>query len=212
MSATPAAGNTSVRIPFLTPKEIYMSKLRVKSNKVIFATALLALGAVSPAALAEETQCRGVIGAVTLDNVFVPDGAFCTMTATTIKGNIVVGTSATLSAVRVSVNGNIQAEGATRVSVGGNSSIGGSFQVVQGGAASLDRSRVNGGVLVDSNRGQIVITRNSVGASVQAFQNVGGVRIANNTLNGNLQCKENAPAPTGSGNRAALKEDQCANL
>jgi hypothetical protein len=33
-----------------------------------------------------------------------------------------------------------------------------------------------------------------------------------NTITGNMQCKENRLAPTGSGNTAAIKEDQCAAL
>lgn len=74
------------------------------------------LGA-APLVLADEVQCRGAIGAVTLDNIFVPDGATCVLTGTRAKGNIVVRTAASLRATRVSVNGNIQAEGTNSVAV-----------------------------------------------------------------------------------------------
>ena len=48
---------------------------------------------------------------------------------------------------------------------------------------------------------------------MQVFQNSGSVEIQYNTIDGNLQCKENAPAPTGGANRVAgNKEDQCARL
>lgn len=163
-------------------------------------------------ATAEETQCVGALGAVRLDNIFVPDGASCMLTGTSAQGNIVVGRGATLMASRISVNGNLQAEGAASVAVANNSSIGGSVQLVQGVAASIERVRINGDLLLDANSGPLSAIRNSVGGSVQVFQNTGGVVLRNNTINGNLQCKENNPAPTGGGNRAALKEDQCARL
>ena len=45
------------------------------------------------------------------------------------------------------------------------------------------------------------------------MKNTGGVAIGQNTVNGNLQCKENAPAPTGGRNVVqGSKEDQCASL
>ena len=126
--------------------------------------------ATAPAA-AEERQCTGRLGAVYLDNIFVPDGASCTLDGTRAKGNIVVGTGAALSARSVSVNGNLQAEGAHSVRVHGRSTFGGSVQIVQGGTT-----------------------------------------LRRNQMKGNLQCRENIPAPTGGGNRAASKEDQCARL
>ena len=52
----------------------------------------------------------------------------------------------------------------------------------------------------------------TIGGSLQAVKNTGGLSINNNTIDGNLQCKENQPAPTGSGNTAALKTDQCRAL
>ena len=45
------------------------------------------------------------------------------------------------------------------------------------------------------------------------IKNAGGVTLASNHVDGNLQCKENRPAPTGSGNIVqGNKEDQCARL
>lgn len=177
----------------------------------LIVTAALATFAALPA-MAEEFTCRGTVGAVALDNVFVPDGATCVLQRTRLNGSLVVGTGATLLATSVSINGNIQAEGANSVTVNGSSMIGGSVQIVQGGSASVDRARVNGDLFFDENRGAVAASRNIVGGNLQAFQNTGGVRLLNNRINGNLQCKENMPAPTGSGNIAASKEDQCARL
>jgi hypothetical protein len=180
-----------------------------------FTRTLLALGAAvafSTPALAEEFVCTGAVGAVALDNIFVPDGSTCTLSGTRAKGNIVVGTGATLDATSIKINGNIQAEGAASVRVVGTSSVGGSIQIVQGGSATLERVLVTGAIQMESNNGPLRAVGNRVGADLQAFQNTGGVTLRNNRINGNLQCKENTPAPRGGGNTAASKEDQCARL
>lgn len=163
-------------------------------------------------AAAEEYQCTGRVGAVALDNIFVPDGASCVLDRTRAKGNIVVGTGARLTAYSVSINGNLQAEGAQDVRVTGNSTFGGSVQLVKGGSATITRARVNGDILFDENVAPLAASYNIVGGDLQAFKNMAGVSLIGNTMKGNLQCKENIPAPTGRGNRAASKEDQCARL
>ncbi len=172
--------------------------------------ALFALAA-SPA-LAEEFRCTGTVGAVALDNIFVPDGASCSLNRTRANGSVVVGRGASLQATSVAINGNLQAEGAASVSVGGFSTFGGSVQIVQGGGASITRARINGDILLDENTGPLSANGNTVGGSFQVFQNMAGVTLNNNRIKGNLQCKENIPAPTGGGNQASSKEDQCARL
>lgn len=163
-------------------------------------------------ALAEERVCTGRIGAIALDNVFVPDGATCVLAKTRLNGNIVVGTGARLTARSVTVNGSVQAEGAHTVIIDGRSMINGSVQLVQGYAATVTAATVGGTVLIDENTGPVAASRNRVTGDMQFFANRGGTTISENRINGNLQCKENAPAPTGFGNRAASKEDQCAGL
>jgi len=174
--------------------------------------AALATVAASPAG-AEERVCRGSLGAITVDNLRVPQGATCTLHRTRVEGTIKVERGAILRATAVRVIGNVQGENAAAVNVSQGSRIGGSFQVVQGGRARLLDSRLNGDVLVDEDRRAIRIQRNIVGGNIQAFQNTGGVHIARNWVDGNLQCKENRPAPTGGGNVVqGNKEDQCARL
>jgi hypothetical protein len=48
---------------------------------------LLSIGSV---AWAEETTCRGSLGAVTVDNLRVPQNASCTLAGTKVKGTIKV--------------------------------------------------------------------------------------------------------------------------
>ncbi len=147
----------------------------------------------TPVALAEETSCRGMIGARTVDNLRVTSGESCTLEGTTVKGTIKVERGATLQARGVKVIGNIQAENHRYVSVTGSSRVNGSLQVKQGGGANVDRS--------------------IFGSDVQFFTNSGAISITGNRIDGNLQCKENRPAPTGSGNVVqGNKEDQCARL
>lgn len=180
-------------------------------SPILAAVAMAASCAAMPV-LAEEYVCTGAVGAVSLDNVFVPDGASCLLDRTRTKGSVVVGRGATLQANSVSINGNLQAEGAFSVVVGGYSTVGGSVQLVQGGSAAITRARISGDLLFDENRGAIAASANTIGGSLQAFQNTGGASFVNNRMNGNMQCKENVPAPTGRGNRSPSKEDQCAGL
>jgi hypothetical protein len=188
-----------------------MNTRNVTRSFTVTALALAGLAAAVPAA-AEETSCTGRIGSTRLDNVFVPDGASCTLERTRLNGSVVVGRGATLYAVSVVVNGNIQAEGAASVVVTGTSTVGGSVQLVQGGSATVERARITGDLLFDENSGPLAATRNTIGGNLQAFKNVGGAAFNSNTMKGNMQCKENTPAPTGRGNVSPSKEDQCARL
>jgi hypothetical protein len=164
-------------------------------------------------ASAEEFTCRGTVGARTLDNVRVPEGATCVLEGTRVEGTITVQDDATLRARSVRVIGNVQGENASLVVVAAGSRVGGSVQVVQGGAARVKRSHVTGDIQFDEQNRALKVVRNDVGGNVQVFQNTGGAEIRRNTIDGNLQCKENVPAPTGGGNVVGgNKEDQCSRL
>jgi hypothetical protein len=176
----------------------------------IVATLLVVPGA---PAFAEERVCRGTIGARTVDNLRVPQGATCRLNGTFVKGTIKVQRAATLIATNVRVIGNVQGENARNVVVKGGSRVGGSVQVVQGARARVANSQVSGDILYDENRGRVSVVSSRIGEDVQAFQNTGGVRIRDNRIQGNLQCKANSPRPTGGGNVVhGNKEDQCRRL
>jgi hypothetical protein len=184
----------------------------MKRIAILVGAVLLAL-APAQVAHAEETVCRGFIGAETHDNIRVPQGATCTLEGTIAQGTVKVETGATLRASDVHVNGNIQGEGARSIMVARGSFVGGSIQVVQGGSASVRSSEILMDVLFDENTASLTARGNEIGGDLQAFQNTGGVVIARNRIDGNLQCKENVPPPTGGGNIVqGNKEDQCARL
>jgi hypothetical protein len=90
--------------------------------------------------------------------------------------------------------------------------VGGNIQIKQGGSARIHRVDILGDMQLESNRGAVRATENEVGGNMQVFQNTGGVTLLRNVIAENLQCKENSPPPTGGGNVAGDKEDQCANL
>jgi hypothetical protein len=176
---------------------------------------LLALSLLWPthsAARAEEYDCQDEsLGAVTVDNLRVPQDASCTLDGTTVEGTIKVEDGASLTATQVSVIGNVQAEGAAAVNVLAGSVISGSIQIKQGVAAQIDQVHVNGDIQFESNTGALSATGNQVGGNVQVFQNTGGVTITDNTIDGNLQCKENDPPFISENNVVhGNKEDQCA--
>ena len=184
----------------------------IRSVATIVTSLALVVGA-SGTATAEETRCRGTIGARTVDNLKVPAGKRCVLEGTTVKGTIKVGRKATLIARGVRVVGNVQAENARKVVVRGGSRVGGSIQIVQGRTALVRGTKVNADILFDDQRGEVRAIRNNVGGNIQAFQNTGGVVIKKNVVDGNLQCKENRPAPRGGGNKVeGNKEDQCSGL
>lgn len=167
-------------------------------------------GLVSPGG---DGSCQGALGAVTVENLDVPQGASCTLDGTRVLGNIFVQNGASLTARGITVIGNIQAEGARLVEVLAGSSVGGSIQLKQGGSIRIESGIVTGDIQLESNQGVLLVGGNRVGGNIQIFQNVGSIAFANNTVNGNLQCKENNSAP-GGGNNAVQgnKEDQCAHL
>jgi hypothetical protein len=186
-----------------------------RTGKLCIAVTCATLGAAAlpAAANADETDCVGAMGAVTVDNLRVPEGATCELAGTIVQGTIKVETDATLRAHSVSVVGNVQGENAERV-VLESSEIGGSVQVKQGGGAEVTESRITGDVQLDQNEGAAQrVADNDVNGSVQVMTNVGGVEISQNIIDGNLQCKENVPPPTGGGNDVqGNAEDQCAML
>lgn len=194
--------------PAMRPDE----REEVMRREWMMAAAVLLAAAIAAPAWAEETVCRGSLGAVTVDNLRVPDGARCTLTGTFAQGTVKVERGAVLIARRIRVIGNVQAENARKVQVL-RSRIGGSVQLKQGGAAEVNGSRINADLQFESNRSPLGAASNVIGGNLQAFQNTGGISIRSNHIDGNLQCKENSPPPTGGGNVVqGNKEDQCRRL
>lgn len=186
-----------------------------KRVMLIVLASFLALIVAMPVAMAEERECRGTIGATTVDNLLVPKGATCTLNGTKVKGTVKVANGAKLYASAIRVVGNVQSEGFQAVVLKADSRIGGNVQLEngqRGGNGKVVASRINGDLQFFSNKAKMVSRGSTILANLQAVSNTGGVVLKNNTIAENLQCKQNNTAPVGGGNRAGDKEGQCRNL
>lgn len=173
-------------------------------------------GALAPQSVAAaERSCKRPLGAITVDNLRVPENASCTLTGTRVRGTISVQRNATLVARGVRVFGNVQAGRAFWVVIRawprfGGSFIAGSVQVKQSGTVSVTRSRTEGDSQLEANRRFLRANDNRVRGNLQLFGNTGGAAVFRNTVVGNIQCKDNRPNPTGADNIVGgSKEDQC---
>ena len=180
-----------------------------------FAMAVLASAVFAPAAQAEERVCRGTIGATTVDNLRVPQGASCTLNGTRVEGTVKVERNARLTANGITVKGNVQSEGFKNIVLREASVVVGSVQLENGlsdGSGRVLNTRINGDLQFFSNEARMIARGNTILANFQANQNMGGLVIENNRVAENLQCQSNSPPPTGGNNTAGDKEGQCASL
>jgi hypothetical protein len=180
-----------------------------------FAMAVLALAVFASAAQAEERVCRGSIGATTVDNLRVPQGASCTLNGTRVEGTVKVERNARLTANGIRVKGNVQSEGFKNIVLREASVVVGSVQLENGlrdGSGRVINTRINGDLQFFSSEARMIARGNTILANFQANQNTGGLAIENNKVAENLQCQSNNPPPTGGGNTAGDKEGQCARL
>jgi len=88
----------------------------------------------------------------------------------------------------------------------------GSVSGVTHQAATLSGTGIGGSVQIKVHAGLLWLQDLRVTGDIQLFDNRGGAALNGNAVDGNLKCKGNVPEPSGSGNRAASKEDQCSAL
>ncbi len=151
------------------------------------------------------TSAARIDGSIQADDALT----VATRNATYVDGDIQVKRRATARIENSTINGNLQVEesGASLVSTGNR--IGGDLQVKKARTANITSTRVEGNIQLEDNIGAQSSTGADVAGNLQVFKNRGGVRLNSNRVAKSLQCKENSPAPTGSGNVAGDKEDQC---
>lgn len=99
----------------------------------VLAVALVSVLALATAALAAERVCRGTIGARTVDNVRVPQGATCTLQSDGFA-----------RIVSSRINGDLQFESNDALIVAHNNTIGVNLQAVQNkGGVGLKRNNID---------------------------------------------------------------------
>jgi hypothetical protein len=163
-------------------------------------------------------------------NVEVKENARVTIRRGSVNGDVIGEMGSTIRLARGNINGSIQGKSAALVNVAGTiiakditveetaslvvntGARVGSIEVLKGGSAVITGVQLSGGLKFEENAGAISASGNRVAGNFEAFLNTGGASFSSNTITGNMQCKDNLPAPTGSGNTAAIKEDQCAAL
>ena len=150
-----------------------------------------------------------------MDNLRVPQGASCTLNGTRVEGTVKVERNARLTANGIRVKGNVQSEGFKNILLRRASVVVGSVQLETGirdGSGRVLNTRVNGDLTYHAHKSCMMPRGNAILAIFQTNQNTGGLVIENNRISENLQCQSNNPRPTGGGNTAGDKEDQCARL
>lgn len=160
------------------------------------------------------STCRGTLGAITFDYVEVPHHATCALAGTRVQGNVNVSAGAQLFAEGARIEGNIQAEDAARVSATAGTFIGGDLQVTRRASVRVANTTIDGNLQVGEGGASLVALDNRILGDLQ-FKKAGAAEIARTYVEGiaqALQCKENSPAPVGSGNIAGENEEQCRSL
>jgi hypothetical protein len=147
------------------------------------------------------------------DDVEIARDRTCTFTNVRIRGDLELGRGARLIAEELRVDGDLEADGAEELKLT-RSWIGGDVAFEKGGRVTILETRVGGKVEIKESRGRIDLRDNTVNDDVKLEKNrEGPFTLFRNRIDGKLECKDNVPAPTGSGNVVGEKEGgQCRNL
>jgi hypothetical protein len=152
-------------------------------------------------------------GARIIGNIQAEDALrVSTSNGTSVGGSIQVKRRAAADVQNTTITGSLQIEEAGASLVANNVRVGGNLQVIKAGAATIGATIVTGDLQLEENRGALTSTGADVRGNFQIFKNLGGVTLRNNRVQQVLECKENTPAPVGSGNVAGEKKEQCVAL
>lgn len=162
-----------------------------------------------PATTTEAGKCDGVITAKSVTEVRVPENATCRLEGTRVDGNISVGRGGTLVARGITVDGDIEAEGARSVEVSRGSDVGGNLQVQRGGSVRVTDTKIDGDLEWEELSGRLLAQGNTVGGNVESDRNSGQVMIAGNKIDGDLSCEENRSIVGGRNQVRGEREGQC---
>lgn len=167
-------------------------------------------------------------GTVVLNNSTISgnlqmSGGSLTLTGnSTVQGNMQITGGGTFLIGPGTINGNVQIQNILASAVTDQicgATVRGSLQLQNNGAAvqigspSCAGNSVSGNVQVTGNSAAVQIDNNSISGNLQVENNTAASAVFTNTVKGNLQCGgNNAALITGGGNKAALKQGQCASF
>lgn len=200
----------------------------VRGNIICREEAFCFIGAIGPVEVKGSIICEDGSGCFVFEttayqNVKCDGCDLLDLFGSYVGGNVQSQSSEGGSFIReVEVGGDVQFEGTglkfelVDSAVGGDVQIGKSIVMLPAFFLSgmrIDDNDIAGDLqVVETTASRHDIVDNEVGDNLQFFKNTGMSDISGNTIGGNLQCKENAPPPTGTGNTAKQKEDECATL
>ncbi len=143
-------------------------------------------------------DCTGTLGAVTIANVVVPDGATCTLTGSIVTGSIKVGAGSSLYTSGATIAGNVQAtDGPLTVrlidtNIGLNVHVEQAIRkVVIGSAGCTVDPTVGNDVILQGNFGAIALCYLSVGNDVILQGNAKSIGVFHNEVGNNIIAQNN---------------------
>lgn len=140
----------------------------------------------------EDYYCRGTVTG-SFENVYVPEGATCTITGAVVKGNILAKDRARLYVHETTTGGNIDGVEAAIVHVRGGS-LEGSIQAQDGRSTGTVGVRVYGGTVLS--QGNITIKKMNTGSIsiTDAILRKGNIQVQENTVGTRLEILRNTVA------------------
>jgi hypothetical protein len=162
--------------------------------------------AIPPAAAADDTMCSGPLTG-TFDNVVVPEGDFCRLTDSLVRGNVKALRDSQLIMGNDEVDGNVEGDKASAVIVDA-STVRGSIHIIEAhdpfflSAAVFNSSLPNGNIQIEKGTGEVDgfalgdwnVRGNTLGkGNIKVEQNNAFFfsSITRNTVGGNVQVFKN---------------------
>jgi uncharacterized repeat protein (TIGR03803 family) len=167
--------------------------------------------------------CNGVYSGQFNGNITVSAGQTCEFTnGGSVNGNIHVLGGTLILQNNATVKGNVHVDGGGAFTLGPSLTISSNLFVddLPAGAPTnmICGVTVQGNLHFEENGTAVEIgsssgcAGNTVGGNLHVADNTAAVQIFNNTISNNLQCDNNNPVPTGAGNTAKKKQDQCSTF
>ena len=168
----------------------------MKTFTLLAATAATAIGLLvaAPTAAASSVTCTGTLpDPVVTANVVVPAGGLCAFDGASVTGNVFIGPGAIADLAFVSIDGNVQSNGAAVFFLKG--SVTGNVRVTGGATAAIFESFIGGNLVVSGITGFVNVNIfNEVGGNLAFNDNTAPDQtLVTNTVGGNLSCEGNDP-------------------
>ena len=156
----------------------------------------------------EGPACR-ITSRTVAGDLRIPANTACVLHDVHVTGHLRLEAGASVIGTDVSVAGNVEGKRADDLTLT-DGLIFGDLKLEDGGSTTLRESHVGGTVELKSNVGSIELRDNTIAKDVKLERNrVGPFRVVGNTVDGKLECKDNDPPPSATGNVVEQTTEQC---